>query len=56
MTLDEDEIAAWTVRTRAACGLPAVIEDAATLARIVTLAFGPSDAAEEEGGGRAEGA
>jgi hypothetical protein len=53
MTPDEDEIAAWTVQTRAACGLPPTIEDEATLARIVTLAFGPA-AENADGGGAGE--
>jgi hypothetical protein len=38
--LDEATIVAWARRTRAAKGLPAKIEDPATLRRIVTLAFG----------------
>jgi hypothetical protein len=38
--LDEATIVAWSRRTRAAKGLPAKIEDPATLRRIVTLAFG----------------
>jgi hypothetical protein len=47
--MTEEEVAAWGERSRAACGLPPTIEDEATLARIVTLAFGPPG--EDEGGG-----
>jgi hypothetical protein len=53
VTLDEGEIAAWTVQTRAACGLGPTIEDEATLARIVTLAFADDQGQGEGGGGRA---
>jgi hypothetical protein len=51
MTLDEDEIAAWTVATRAACGLGPTIEDEATLSRIATLAFAdpPTEGGDRRG-------
>jgi hypothetical protein len=59
MTLDEDEIAAWTVQTRAACGLGPTIEDEATLSRIATLAFAdpPTEGGDRRGppGGRGSG-
>jgi hypothetical protein len=40
------DIAAWTAKSRAACGLPPKIEDQAVIARLVVLA------GIGEGGGR----
>jgi hypothetical protein len=39
--LDDDTIRAWCRRTRAARGLGPKITDAATLAKLVTIALGP---------------
>ncbi|HEY3033580.1 MAG TPA: hypothetical protein VGJ54_02835 [Streptosporangiaceae bacterium] len=47
--LDDAAIWQWWCRQSAAQGLPPTIEDPATIAKVVTLAF----AGEGEGGGRA---
>jgi hypothetical protein len=47
--LDDATVWQWWCRQSAAQGLPPTIEDPATIAKIVTLAF----AGDEGGGGRA---
>lgn len=53
MTPDEDEIAAWAERSRAAQGLGPTITDEVVLAKVIRLALGPAPVEDEGGGGRA---
>ena len=39
LDMTDDQVHAWVVRTRAACGLGPKITDRAALRRIITLAF-----------------